>query len=96
MRIVLQRVRDHQLFAKFSKCEFWLDRITFLGHVISKDGIMVDPAKIEAVRDWETPKNVSDVRIFLGLAGYYRKFVEGFSKIAMPLTMLTRKGKKFV
>ena len=85
----------HQLYAKFSKCEFWLNKVHFLGHVVSAAGISVDPAKIEAVNDWKVPRNVAEVRSFLGLAGYYRRFVEGFSKIATPMTTLTRKGKKF-
>ena len=95
LRLVLERLKEKQLYAKFKKCEFWLDKVVFLGHVVSKDGIMVDPAKIEAVSQWQQPKNVSEVRSFLGLAGYYRRFVEGFSKIALPMTLLTRKGHKF-
>ncbi|XP_062118562.1 uncharacterized protein LOC133832204, partial [Humulus lupulus] len=96
LRLTLNRLREHRLYAKFSKCEFWLEQVTFLGHIVSKDGIAVDPSKIEAIRDWPQPKNASEVRSFLGLAGYYRKFVEGFSKIATPLTNLTRKHQKFV
>ncbi|KAL5578553.1 hypothetical protein UlMin_020254 [Ulmus minor] len=80
---------------EFLKCEFWLDKVAFLGHVISKDGVAVDPAKIEAVSNWNQPRTASEVRSFLGLAGYYRRFVEGFSKIATPLTNLTRKDVKF-
>ncbi|XP_077225770.1 uncharacterized protein LOC143858961 [Tasmannia lanceolata] len=80
LRQVLQVLRAEQLYAKFKKCEFWLDRVAFLGHVISKDGVSVDPQKIEAVVDWIRPTNVAEIRSFLGLAGYYRKFVEGFSK----------------
>ena len=95
LRLVLERLKEKQLYAKFKKCEFWLDKVVFLGHVVSKDGIMVDPAKIEAVSQWQQPKNVPEVRSFLGLAGYYRRFVEGFSKIALPMTLLTRKGHKF-
>ena len=95
LRMVLAKLREKQLYAKFSKCEFWLDKVIFLGHVISKEGVMVDPAKIQAVKDWNRPKTVTEIRSFLGLAGYYRKFVEGFSKLAMPLTQLTRKGTKF-
>ena len=95
LRIVLQTLRERQLYAKLSKCQFWLDRVAFLGHVISADGVSVDPQKIEAVVNWKPPKNVSEVRSFLGLAGYYRKFVEGFSKIAAPLTKLTRKDVKY-
>ena len=96
LRLVLQRLREHRLFAKFKKCEFWLSQVSFLGHIVSKEGIKVDPAKIEAVRDWPRPKNASEVRSFLGLAGYYRRFVEGFSKIATALTEVTRKSQKFV
>ncbi|CAH9076112.1 unnamed protein product [Cuscuta epithymum] len=95
LRVVLRTLREHKLYAKFSKCEFWLGQVAFLGHVISKEGIAVDASKISAVRDWVRPMNASEVRSFLGLAGYYRKFVEGFSKIALPLTTLTRKGKRF-
>ncbi|KAH9705011.1 Endonuclease [Citrus sinensis] len=95
LRTVLQTLRQKQLYAKFSKCEFWLDKVVFLGHVISAEGIYVDPQKIEAVVNWERPTNVTEVRSFLGLAGYYRRFVEGFSKIAIPLTRLTRKNAKF-
>ena len=95
LRIVLQTLRERQLYAKLSKCQFWLDRVTFLGHVISVEGVSVDLQKIEAVVNWKSPKNVSEVRSFLGLAGYYRKFVEGFSKIAAPLTKLTRKDVKY-
>ena len=95
LRIVLQTLRERQLYAKLSKCQFWLDRVAFLGHVISAKGVSVDPQKIEAVVNWKPPKNVSEVRSFLGLAGYYRKFVEGFSKIAAPLTKLTRKDVKY-
>ena len=95
LRIVLQTLREQQLYAKLSKCQFWLDRVAFLGHVISVEGVSLDPQKIEAVVNWKPPKNVSEVRSFLGLAGYYRKFVEGFSKIAAPLTKLTRKDVKY-
>ena len=83
------------MYAKLSKCKFWLDRVTFLGHVISTEGVSVDPQKIETVISWKLPKNVSEVRSFLDLAGYYRKFVERFSRIASPLTKLTRKDVKY-
>ena len=96
LRLVLQRLREHRLYAKFSKCEFWLPQVTFLGHIVSKEGILVDPSKIEAVRDWPRPSNVPEVRSFLGLAGYYRRFVEGFSRIATTLTELTKKKTKYV
>ena len=95
LRIVLQTLRERQLYAKLSKGQFWLDMVAFLGHVISVEGVSVDPKKIEAVVNWKPPKNVSEVRSFLGLVGYYRKFVEGFSKIAAPLTKLTRKDVKY-
>ncbi|KAL0544053.1 hypothetical protein IC582_019164 [Cucumis melo] len=96
LRMVLQTLRDNKLYAKFSKCEFWLKQVSFLGHVVSKAGVSVDPAKIEAVTGWTRPSTVSEVRSFLGLAGYYRWFVENFSRIATPLTQLTRKGVPFV
>ena len=96
LRIVLQTLREHQLYAKFIKCQFCLDRVAFLRHVVSAKGISVDPQKIEAIVDWKQPTNVTEVRSFLGLAGYYRKFIEGFSKIATPLTKLTRKEEKFI
>ena len=95
LRIVLQTLRDKQLYAKLSKCEFRINEVVFLGHVISGAGIFVDPRKIEAIISWEQPKNVSKVRSFLGLAGYYKQFVEHFSLIAAPLTRLTRKGVKY-
>ena len=95
LRQTLQIVKEKNLYAKFSKCEFWLDKVHFLGHVISAEDISVDPAKVEAVTNWKALRSVTEVRSFLGLAGYYRRFVEGFSKLAAPLTVLTRKGKKY-
>ncbi|XP_075665014.1 putative mitochondrial protein AtMg00860 [Castanea sativa] len=95
LRMVLQILREQKLYAKFKKCEFWLDEVMFLGHVISKDGIFMDPKKVEAVVNWPRPTNVSEVRSFFGFAGYYRRFVKGFSRIAGPLTRLTQKNAKF-
>ncbi|KAG8497006.1 hypothetical protein CXB51_008206 [Gossypium anomalum] len=95
LRIVLQTLIDKQLYAKFSKSEFWLREVGFLGHIVSGDGIRVDPSKISAIVDWKPPKNVTEVRSFLGLAGYYRRFVNGFSIIAAPITRLLRKDVKF-
>ena len=97
LRIVLQTLRERQLYAKLSKCQFWLDRVAFLGHVILAKGVSVDPQKIEAVVSWklQKKKKVSKVRSFLGLARYYKKFVEGFSRIATLLTKLTRKDVKY-
>jgi hypothetical protein len=83
------------LYDKLSKCEFWLKGVSFLGHIISKGGISVDPSKVKSVLSWSTPQNVSDIRSFLSLAGYYRRFIEGFSKIAKPMTELLEKGKMF-
>ena len=94
LQIVLQSLQNKQLYVKFSKCEFWLNEVVFLGHV-SGEGIFVDPRKVEAIVGWEQPKNVIEIRSFLGLAGYYRRFVKIFSLIAAPLTRLTRKGVKF-
>ena len=95
LRCVLQILRKEKLYAKFKKCEFWLDKIAFLGHIVSKDGISVDPAKVEAVMQWNRPTNSAEIRSFLGMAGYYRRCVEGFFRIAAPLTRLTQKGVKF-
>jgi hypothetical protein len=88
-------LREHQLYAKFSKCSFDQKQIHYLGHIISKDGIAVDLEKIEAIREWSTPKNVTEVRSFMGLAGYCRRFIAGFSRIAHPITSLQRKEKNF-
>ncbi|XP_062080260.1 uncharacterized mitochondrial protein AtMg00860-like [Humulus lupulus] len=95
LKLILQRLREKKLYAKLSKCEFWMNQVSFLGHVVSGDGIAVDPAKIKAVKKWKVPKNAQEVCSFLGLAGYYRRFVESFSKIVTPMTALTQKNVKF-
>ena len=95
LKIILQTLRDHQLFAKFSKCKFWLRSVAFLGHIIPVEGIRVDPQKIKAVKNWPRPTSPSDIRSFLGLDGYYHHFVEGFSSIASPMTQLSQKKVKF-
>ena len=92
LSIMLQTLRDKQLFAKLNKCEFWLDKVSFLGHVVTKDGISVDLKKVDAVANWRRPSTETKIRSFLGLVGYHRWFIEGFSKIALPLTKLTQKG----
>ncbi|XP_028079591.1 uncharacterized protein LOC114281337 [Camellia sinensis] len=89
-------LREQQLYAKFSKCHFWEKEVQCLGHAVSKQRIAVDPKKVVAVKEWKQPTNPSDVRIFLGLAGYYRRFIEKFPTIAVPMTMLTRKNVKFL
>ncbi|WMV24606.1 hypothetical protein MTR67_017991, partial [Solanum verrucosum] len=96
LRVVLQRLREEKLYAKYEKCEFWLKEVAFLGHVVSGDGIKVDPKKTDVIRNWPRPLTPSDIRSFLGLAGYYRRFVEGFSSLASPMTKLTQKKAKFV
>ena len=93
--IVLQVLREHQLYAKLSKCSFYQKQIHYLGHIISKDGISVDPEKIDAIREWSMTNNVIEVRSFMGLAGYYKRFIEGFSKISDPISSLQKKGVKF-
>ncbi|GJS27838.1 putative reverse transcriptase domain-containing protein [Tanacetum coccineum] len=87
-------LRQEKLYAKFSKCEFWLSKVAFLGHIVSAEGITMDPAKVEAITKWPRPTSVTEVRSFLGLAGYYCRFVEGFSRLALPLTKLMRKGRR--
>jgi hypothetical protein len=95
LHVILQRLRDHHLYAKISKCEFWLDTVKFLGHTISGDGISVDPSKVQEVMDWKPPTSVHQIRSFLGLAGYYRRFIPDFSRIAKPMIELLKKGVKF-
>ena len=91
LRIVLQTLRKHWLYAKFSKCEFWLTKVRFLRHVVSASGVSVDPNKVEAVLSWERPKSIFEIHSFLGLTGCYRRFIEDFSRLATPMTRLTRK-----
>jgi hypothetical protein len=95
LHLVLQKLWYHQLYAKMSKCEFWLKEVPFLGHVTSEGGLSIDPSKIKDVLSWNTPMSVSDICSFLRLAGYYRRFIEGFSKISKAMTELLGKGKKF-
>ena len=96
LRLVLQKLREHKLYAKRSKCEFWLKEVSFLGHVVSNGGITVDPSKVKDVLNWKPPTNVGEICSFLGFAGYYRRFIEGFSKLAKPMTALLEKNAKFV
>jgi hypothetical protein len=95
LRIVLNRLRDHKLYAKFSKCEFWLKRVPFLGHILSGDGISVDPSKVQEVMDWKVPTTTHEIRSFLGLPWYYHRFIPDFSKIANPMTSFLQKDQKF-
>nr|GEW01223.1 putative reverse transcriptase domain-containing protein [Tanacetum cinerariifolium] len=95
LRLILKPLKEEELYSKFLKCEFWLSKVQFLRHVIDKEGIHVDPAKIESIKDWASPKTPTEIRQFLGLASYYRRFIEGFSKIARPVTKLTQKSVKF-
>ncbi|GJT89247.1 putative reverse transcriptase domain-containing protein [Tanacetum coccineum] len=95
LKLILELLKKEELYAKFSKCEFWIPKVQFLGHVIDSKGIHVDPAKIESIKDWASPKSPTEIRQFLGLAGYYRRFIEGFSKIAKSMTKLTQKNVKF-
>jgi hypothetical protein len=96
LRLILELLEKESLYGKFSKCDFWLKEVKFLGHVVNRDGIHVDPSKIEAVKNWKPPTSPTEIRSFLGLAGYYRRFIENFSRIAKPLTTLTQKNKKYV
>lgn len=96
LSLVLQRLREKKLCAKFSKCEFWLNQVIFLGHTVSKEGISVDPSKVQAILEWQKPRTVKEIRSFLGLAGYYRRFVAGFAQLVKPLTALTKQKTPFV
>jgi hypothetical protein len=91
----LGTLREHQLYAKFSRCQFWLKEVGFFGHVLSAGGVYVNPSLIKSIMEWKPPTNPTEVISFLRLAGYYRKFFEGFSSIAKPMTQLLKKGKKF-
>ncbi|GKF02390.1 putative reverse transcriptase domain-containing protein, partial [Tanacetum coccineum] len=95
LKLILELLKKEELYAKFSKCEFWIPKVQFLGHVIDSKGIHVDPVKIESIKDWASPKTATEIRQFLGLAGYYRRFIEGFSNIAKSMTKLTQKKVKF-
>jgi hypothetical protein len=93
LHLVLQKLQDHKLHTKLSKCEFWLKQVAFLGHVISKGGISMDPSKVQDVLSWKAPMSVGDIQSFLGLAGNYRRFIEGTSKISKAMTTLLEKDK---
>src|SRR3954469_12326961 len=96
LRLVLGKLREWKFYAKFSKCEFWMKEVVYLGHIISAEGIKVHPEKVEAIVKWEPPQNVKQLRSFLGLAGYWRRFVENYSQIANPLSNVLQKSAKFV
>lgn len=96
LKVVLKVLRDRKLYAKLSKCEFWFKEVSFLGHVISSGGIVVDPSKLDVVLQWETPKSTTEIQSFLGLAAYHRRFIEGSSKLALLFTMLNQKGQAYV
>ncbi|GKG02471.1 hypothetical protein Tco_0310107, partial [Tanacetum coccineum] len=95
LKIILELLKKERLYAKFSKCDFWLDLVQFLGHAIDRSGVHVDPAKIKAIKSWAAPTTPTKVRQFLGLAGNGMRFIEGFSLISKPLTKLTKKNKKY-
>jgi hypothetical protein len=95
LRLVLEKFRSNKLYAKFSKCEFWLTEVAFLGHIISAGGVSVDPSKVKDVLNWMPPTNASEIRSFLRLVGYFRRFIQDFSKLAKPMTKLLEKNKNF-
>ena len=96
LRLVMQKLKEHKLYAKRSKCEFWLKKVSFLGHVVSNGRIALDPSKVSDVLNWKPPTDVGEIQSFLGLTGYYRRFIEGFSKLAKPMIALLEKNVKFV
>jgi hypothetical protein len=96
IEIVLQWLREHQVYAQFNKCEFWIKEVPFLDHVVSLEGIAVDPSKVKEVLDWKPPTSMSEIRSFLGLTDYYRWFILNFSKIMKPITELLKNGNKYV
>jgi hypothetical protein len=95
LRKVVQRLRDCRLYAKLSKCEFWISEVLFLGHIINREGLVVDPKKVTTILDWKAPKDVRGIKSFIGMVGYYQRFIEGFSKIARPMTALFAKKVEF-
>jgi hypothetical protein len=95
LKMVLQRLREHQLYAELSKCEYWTDKVLFLGHIINKDGLALDPKKVADILNWKAPTNVRGIKSFIAMAGYYRRFIEGFSKIARPMKALLANKVEF-
>jgi hypothetical protein len=95
LRIVLEKLRAHLLYGKFKKCEFWLQKVSFLEHIMTAEGVAVDPERVTAIANCKRPTTVTEIQSFLGLANSYRRFIEGFSKIARPMTMLLQKDQKF-
>jgi hypothetical protein len=96
LKLVLQVLREHQLYSKLSKCDFFQKQVHYLGHVIFEEGVAFGPDKIKSIMDWPTPKDVSDIKSFMGLAGYYRRFIRGFSKIGFPIMPLQKNKVKFI
>jgi hypothetical protein len=95
LKMVLQRLREHQLYAKLSKCEFWIDEVLFLGHIINKEGLAVDPKKVAAIMNWKAPTDARGIKSFIGMVEYYHRFIEGFSKIAKPMIALLGNKDEF-
>jgi hypothetical protein len=95
LKMVLQRLREHQLYEKLSKCEFWIDEVLFLGHIINRDGLVVDPKKVVDILNWKVSIDVRGIKSFIGMDGYYRRFIEGFSKIVRPMTSLLANKVEF-